>query len=113
MTLQRQALKSLRIAVLAAAALPVVGSFTGCAVARDQQSVGAYLDDTSITTKVKAKFAADKAVSAMAISVETLNGVVQLSGFAKSSQEKSAAEELARGVTGVKGVRNDIIVRAN
>ena len=59
---------------------------TGCAVARDQETVGSYVDDAGITTKVKAKFAEDKTVSAMAISVETLNGVVQLSGFAKTQQ---------------------------
>ena len=58
---------------------------TGCSVARDQQTVGSYVDDAAITTAVKAKMAEDKAgVSAAAISVETLNGTVQLSGFAKS-----------------------------
>lgn len=83
----------------------------GCAVTRDQQTVGAYVDDATITTRVKAKYADDPAVSALAISVETLNGVVQLSGFAKSAAEKAKAEALARDVSGVKSVRNDIIVR--
>jgi hyperosmotically inducible protein len=83
----------------------------GCAVTRDQSSVGEYVDDASITTQVKAKFAEDKTVGAMSIQVETLRGVVQLSGFAKSAAERSQAEALASRVKGVKSVRNDIIVR--
>jgi hyperosmotically inducible periplasmic protein len=85
---------------------------TGCTVMRDQQSAGSYVDDTAITTKVKAKFAEDKTVSAMAIQVETLKGTVQLSGFAKSVDEKLTAERLARSVNGVQDVKNDIVVRA-
>ena len=84
----------------------------GCSVTRKQETVGAYVDDTTITTRVKAKFAADSTVSAMAISVETLQGTVQLSGFAKSLDEKMTAEKLARSVSGVNDVRNDIVVRA-
>ena len=77
--------RQILIAAMSAAAL-LAG--TGCAVVRDQQSVGSYVDDATLTTRVKAKFAEDKTVSAMAISVETLKGVVQLSGFAKSSERK-------------------------
>ena len=84
---------------------------TGCAVTRDQQTVGAYVDDAGITAAVKAKMAEDKTVSAAAISVETLNGTVMLSGFAKNATEKGAAESLARSVNGVKDVRNEIVVR--
>jgi hyperosmotically inducible periplasmic protein len=97
------------IAAMSAAAL-LAG--TGCAVVRDQQSVGSYVDDATLTTRVKGKFAEDKTVSAMAISVETLKGVVQLSGFAKSAEEKAMAERLARNTSGVTSVRNDIIVRS-
>ncbi|MGH8857923.1 MAG: BON domain-containing protein, partial [Polaromonas sp.] len=64
-----------------------------------------------ITTSVKARFVEDKTVSAMSIRVETLNGTVQLSGFAKSDAEKTQAENIARGVRNVKSVRNDIVVR--
>jgi len=85
---------------------------TGCAVTRKQETVGAYVDDTTITTRVKAKFAEDSTVSAMSISVETLKGTVQLSGFAKSLDEKLTAEKLARTVAGVSDVKNDIVVRA-
>lgn len=84
---------------------------TGCAVMRGQETTGAYIDDAGITTAVKAKMVEDKTVSASSISVETLNGTVQLSGFAKSQAEKSQAENLARGVKNVRAVRNDIVVR--
>ena len=97
------------VAAVAAAAL-LVGS--GCAVVRDQQTVGSYVDDATLTAQVKAKFAEDATVSAMAIGVETLKGVVQLSGFAKTADERAMAERLARGVNGVVSVRNNIIVRA-
>lgn len=84
---------------------------TGCAVMRGQETTGAYVDDAGITTAVKAKMVEDKTVSASSISVETLNGTVQLSGFAKSGAEKSQAEALARSVSNVRSVRNDIVVR--
>lgn len=84
---------------------------TGCAVMRGQETTGAYIDDAGITTAVKAKMVEDKTVSAAAIKVETLNGTVQLSGFAKSMAEKSQAENIARGVKNVRAVRNDIAVR--
>lgn len=83
----------------------------GCAVTRDQSSVGEYVDDATITTQVKAKFADDKTVSAMAISVETLRGTVQLSGFAKTAAERSQAEAIASRVKGVKAVQNNIALR--
>jgi hyperosmotically inducible periplasmic protein len=84
---------------------------TGCAVVRGQETTGSYVDDTAITTAVKAKFVDDKTVSASSISVETLNGTVQLSGFAKSAAEKAQAEAIARGVKNVRAVKNDIAVR--
>jgi hyperosmotically inducible periplasmic protein len=96
-----------------AVALATAALFTlpGCAVTRDQETVGAYVDDSAITTAVKAKFVADKTVDASSISVETLNGTVMLSGFAKSDTEKMNAEALTRDVKGVKTVKNAISVR--
>ena len=84
---------------------------TGCSVMRDQQSVGSYVDDAGITAAVKARFAEDKTVAATAISVETMKGTVQLSGFAKSQAEKDRAASLAKGVNGVTSVRNSIVVK--
>lgn len=98
------------IALASALALGAV-TITGCAVARDQQTVGSYIDDTTITTQVKARFAEDPIVSAMSIKVETLKGVVQLSGFAKNSAERDQAETIAANVKGVSRVTNDIIVK--
>lgn len=86
-------------------------SAVGCAVSRDQSTVGEYVDDATVTTRVKAKLAEDPTVSAMSIGVETLKGTVQLSGFAKSGTEKARAAEIARGTSGVRSVKNDIVVR--
>jgi osmotically-inducible protein OsmY len=84
---------------------------TGCAVIRGQETAGAYVDDAAITTAIKARFVENKTVDAGAIKVETLNGTVQLSGFAKSSTEKSQAEYLARNTKGVRNVQNNLAIR--
>jgi len=89
----------------------LAASLSACSVMRDQQTVGAYVDDAAITAEIKSKMAADKEVAATSISVETLNGVTQLSGFAKSQSEKERAASIAREAKGIKGVRNDIVVR--
>ncbi len=102
-------IRTLIVAVATATTLAVTA---GCAVERGQSSVGQYIDDTTITTSVKAKLVEDKTVDASAISVETLNGTVQLSGFAKSGAEKAQAEVLARRANGVKNVQNSIVVKS-
>jgi hyperosmotically inducible periplasmic protein len=86
-------------------------ALSGCAVTRGQETVGAYVDDTAITTGVKARFVDNSDVDAASIKVETLNGTVLLSGFAKNSTERSTAESIARKVSGVRNVRNEIAVR--
>lgn len=101
-----------RLLIATAVATATLITAAGCAVVRDQQRVGAYIDDATLTTRVKAKFANDPTVSALAISVETLNGVVQLSGFAKSQAERVLAEKMARETSGVRSVKNNIIVRS-
>jgi osmotically-inducible protein OsmY len=93
---------------LLTASLLVMG---GCTVMRGQSTVGEAVDDTAITTQVKARFAESPVVSVMAINVETVHGTVQLSGFAKNESERSTAESIARSVSNVKAVKNDIIVR--
>ena len=95
---------------VAATAL-VLLTTAGCAVQRGQQTAGAYIDDATITTQIKSRMAENPAVAASSISVETLNGTVILSGFAKSAAEKSTAEKIARDVNGVKSVKNEIAVR--
>ena len=70
--------------------------------------------DSVITTKIKAEYAKDKAVSAMNIKVDTDNkGVVTLSGNAKSKDEAAKAESIAKSVSGVTSVKNDIQVTAS
>ena len=101
----------IRITITAVVAAAALLNVSGCAVSRGQETVGAYVDDTVITTAVKSRFVENKDVDATAISVETLNGTVMLSGFAKNTTEKSMAEKLARGVNGVKAVKNEIAVR--
>lgn len=101
----------LNATLIAAITAVVLLSATGCAVQRGQETMGAYVDDAGITTKVKARFVENKQVDATAISVETLNGTVMLSGFAKNANERSTAETLAWGVAGVKSVRNEVVVR--
>lgn len=102
-------MNSTKLKVLAIGALIVAAS--GCSVMRGQQSTAAYLDDTNITANIKSAYAADQTVAATAISVETLNGTVQLSGFAKSQAEKDRAVAIARQTKGVSAVKNDIVVR--
>ena len=94
--------------LVAASALALT---SGCAIVRGQESVGAYVDDAAITTNIKARMVEDKSVDAAAIKVETLNGNVMLSGFAKDRLEKQTAENIAMKVKGVKSVQNNVVVR--
>ncbi len=98
--------------IAVASSLIALTTVSGCAVSRGQSTVGEYIDDATITTQVKARFVESKAVDASAIKVETLNGEVMLSGFAKSASEKSSAESIASKVKGVKAVRNELAVRS-
>jgi hyperosmotically inducible periplasmic protein len=100
-----------RTTIAAAIATLVLLTASGCAVTRGQETVGAYVDDTAITTSVKARMIENKDVAGTSIRVETLNGTVMLSGFAKSSLEKNTAENIARNVNGVKMVKNEITIR--
>lgn len=104
----RTTLAAALAATLSAAALLTL---PGCAVIRGQETVGAYVDDATITTQVKAKMIDNKDVDAGAIKVETLNGTVMLSGFAKNDKERATAEGIARDVKGVKSVKNEIAIR--
>ena len=100
-------IQSIALAALLGATLAT----TGCSVIRGQETTGAYVDDVSITTAIKAKFVEDKTVDAGAIQVKTLNGEVALSGFAKSMNEKERAAQIARTTKGVRLVHNNLVVR--
>ena len=97
--------------LLASAAVLGTLHLSGCAVSRNQETVGAYIDDSSITARIKSRFFESQKVDGTSISVETLNGTVMLSGFAKSPEEMAPAGEIARSVPGVKRVKNEISVR--
>lgn len=86
----------------------VLTALTACSGSPTRESTGEYLDDSMITTKVKAAFVDDKAVNALDIKVVTFKGAVQLSGFANNPQEVDRAVHLARNVKGVTSVKNDI-----
>jgi osmotically-inducible protein OsmY len=83
-------------------------SVVGCASTSKHEGTGQYLDDSVITTKVKAAIFDDPTTKVLEINVETFKGVVQLSGFVSSQAAADRAVELARGVSGVKGVTNDM-----
>lgn len=101
-----------RIISAAAIGCASVALITGCSVARNQESLGEYVDGTAVTANVKAKLAEDPATSAANINVKTIDGgVVQLSGFAKSQREKDRAGEIARSVKGVTQVQNSLVVK--
>lgn len=80
----------------------------GCASTSKQEGTGEYVDDTVITTKVKAAVMNEPTLKSAEINVETFKGVVQLSGFVSSQAAANKAVEVARSVTGVKSVRNDM-----
>lgn len=82
-----------------------------CAPTAKHEGTGEYIDDTVITTKVKAALAADPAVKATEVNVETFRGTVQLSGFVSSPEARQRAVELARETKGVRGVKNDMVIK--
>jgi len=86
-------------------------SALGCAGSPTQESTGEYITDSWITTKVKAALADDRQVKATEVNVETFKGVVQLSGFVSSDTAMSEAVRIARGIKGVKSVKNDMRVK--
>jgi osmotically-inducible protein OsmY len=86
-------------------------SLAACAPTPTREGTGEYIDDSLITSKVKAAFAADPNVKATQVQVETFKGTVQLSGFVDSRESAQKAVEIARGVKGVKSVKNDTVIR--
>ena len=89
----------------------LVTAFLGCASTPTRESTGEYIDDSVITGKVKAAIFNDPSLKVLQINVETFKGEVQLSGSVDSAQNVRRAGEVARGVPGVKSVKNDLIVK--
>ncbi|MGD0821726.1 MAG: BON domain-containing protein [Desulfomonilia bacterium] len=91
--------------------LMLIAAFTACASTRTHESTGEYVDDSVITTKIKSLLAADDFLKSFQISVETYQGTVQLSGFVNSQKAVDKADEIVRGVKGVKSIKNNLIVK--
>lgn len=83
----------------------------GCASTPKSEGTGEYVDDTVITTKVKAEIFNEASLKSREINVETFKGVVQLSGFVSSQADSNKAVEVARNVKGVKSVKNDMRIK--
>ena len=98
--------------VLTAVFLAVtVATTVGCASTATTEGTGEYVDDTVLTTKVKAAIFNEPTLKSAEINVETFKGVVQLSGFVNSQADVNKAVTVARGVAGVKSVKNDMRVK--
>jgi osmotically-inducible protein OsmY len=102
-----KSLKFISAAFVCAVALLV----TGCGSTADSRSTGQVIDDTAIHTKVKAALVNDPVVSGTSIDVNVNRGVVSLNGAVNGDVEKTKAEDIARGVDGVRSVENNLIVR--
>ena len=89
----------------------LVISFLGCAATQKRESTGQYVDDSTITTKVKAAIFNEPGLKTLQITVNTYKGEVQLSGFVDSAQSVTKAGEVARSVNGVISVKNDLVVK--
>jgi hypothetical protein len=83
----------------------------GCASTSQQESTGEYIDDSTLTTKVKAAIFNEPTLKSAEINVETFKGVVQLSGFVSSQTAVDKAVEITRQVKGIKSVKNDMRVK--
>ena len=99
--------KRLCAVFIAASALFVAG----CGGSSTQSSTGEYIDDSTITTKVKTAIFNEPTLKVLQINVETYEGVVQLSGFVDNAASRTKAAEIARSVQGVKTVKNDLELR--
>jgi osmotically-inducible protein OsmY len=97
-------LKSLIVSVM-------ILALAACAPTAKREGTGEFVDDALITTKVKAALAADPDVKATEVKVETFKGTVQLSGFVSSKEAIDKAAMIARGVSGVRSVKNDMAVK--
>jgi hyperosmotically inducible protein len=89
----------------------LLASALGCGSTATKEGTGEYVDDSIITTKVKTAIFNEPTLKVNEINVETFKGIVQLSGFVRSQADIDKAVEVARGITGVKSVKNDMRVK--
>ena len=98
------------LALMAALSIAPAAFITGCAVTSGQETAGAYTHDKEIETKIKTSMYKDKLVKGTQVEVQSLNGVVQLSGFVESSDAKARAGEIASSTKGVVEVHNNLLL---
>jgi osmotically-inducible protein OsmY len=91
--------------------LALVTFIAGCAGTDTRESTGEYIDDSTLTTKVKAEIFKDPMLKVLQINVESYKGVVQLSGFVDSNRASERAVQITEAVDGVKGVKNSLVVK--
>lgn len=104
-------MKKRNIIVHCLVVLMLIATLAACASTPTRESTGEYVDDTVITTKVKSLLAEDNFLKSFQIGVETYQGTVQLSGFVNSRQAVDKADQITKGVKGVKAVKNNLIVK--
>ncbi len=106
-----QPLKVLAL-ILCVGALTLVCVVPGCSTgSRYKQSTGEYIDDHGLSSHVKKALGEDHQYKYNDVNVVTFKGVVQLSGFVNTKDQKNRAGSLARKVEGVKEVQNNITVK--
>jgi osmotically-inducible protein OsmY len=93
------------------ACLASAPAFSSCAATQKHESTGEYVDDSVVTTKVKAAILDEATLKTLQINVQTFKGVVQLSGFVDSAEHVWRAGEVAARVQGVKEVKNDLVAK--
>jgi osmotically-inducible protein OsmY len=89
----------------------MLATLLGCASTSKKEGTGEYLDDTIVTSKVKAAVLNEPSLKSAEINVETFKGVVQLSGFVSTEANIQKAVEVAHSVNGVTSVKNDMRVK--
>jgi hypothetical protein len=105
------AMKKRNIVIPFLVLLMLIATFAAAASKGTHESAGEFVDDSVITTKVKALLAKDDFLKSFKISVESFKGTVQLSGFVNSQKAVDKAGEIVRSVKGVKSIKNDLIVK--
>jgi osmotically-inducible protein OsmY len=105
-------MRKITVTMIGAASLALSGAaFLGCTPSRNAESAGEFIDDSVITTKVKAAVLEEPSLKSLQISVKSYKGVVQLSGFVDSADSARLAGRVASGVPGASKVTNDLIVK--
>jgi osmotically-inducible protein OsmY len=109
----KKTLKYIALGLLATTVTVATLTTTGCSSSNYKRSSGEYLDDQTLTARVKSALFSDPNVSGFQVNVDSYKGVVSLSGFVDTAAQKARAEEVARQVNGVRSVQNNLSVREN